>query len=348
MSDLCTSLLPEFKSKIIVSNNLVDGFKNYKKEAQLLIAQSRTAAFAEALALDVDYCWSLDSDVLPHANNLKSLLDSINFDNNYYSVATCTYPSQGGGGMLGGRGTPHEQILPDFTPDERELPKEMEARMAELKKLILAHEKNLNDLRDANATNDEKGKKASEIVEKLQAFHKELQEHNEECKKFPPKGNVWALNAKGWKKRGWLEHAYPAIGKGAVVPSDWCGFGNTLMNREALAYADFIGYEGGGTEDLHVVWAKWNKAGLRINALPHSPCDHVIRNPGNPGRYCLIQTTHETEGECVGHIRHRSLPWYSMDLGEKFDEKNDGKLLPPPEAVKPEDSKKETAPKPVA
>jgi hypothetical protein len=126
-------------------------------------------------------------------------------------------------------------------------------------------------------------------------------------------GNVWECNSKfGWRRRGWLENAYPAIGVGAVVPSDWCGFGCTLMNHAALQLANFDGYDGQGTEDLYVVWRRWHPAGLRINVIPHCPCDHVIwqkKKGGAEDEYNIILSSHETQGECVGHLRTRKVPW---------------------------------------
>jgi len=50
--------------------------------------------------------------------------------------------------------------------------------------------------------------------------------------KYPPKSNVFVANGKKWRRRGWFDFAYPAIGKGAIVPSDWCGFGATMMNKK--------------------------------------------------------------------------------------------------------------------
>jgi len=40
--------------------------------------------------------------------------------------------------------------------------------------------------------------------------------------------------------------------------------------------AIFDGYDGRGTEDLYVCFHRWYPAGLRIGAIPHSLCDHVI------------------------------------------------------------------------
>lgn len=276
---------------------IVDGLPNYEQGAQLCIAQMRTAAFCKARALGADLTWSLDSDVLPPANAFRCMVDMLGFDQGYYQVATCPYPSQGGGGFLFGRGTQHRHILDDIYEDEREVPEPLAAELGE-------HRAKLE---------------AGQVPD--QAWVDQMQELEKRVKELPPVGNVFALNAKRWRRRGWGEAAYPAIGKGSVVPTDWCGFGCTLLNRQALMLADFCGYEGKGTEDLFVVWRKWHPAGLRICAIPHVVCSHVIRQKDRPG-YKLIEAFHETEGECVGHIRQRTLPWIAHSVGEVFtDEK---------------------------
>lgn len=294
-----------------------NGLENYKENAQLLIAQMRTAAFCAARALKADYLWSLDSDVLPTHNSLKCMLWSLQFDDGFYSIATCTYPSQGGGGFLGGRGNYHAAILPDQYEDERVIPEEFKKELDENRAaLTKAHE-------------EKKEEVIKELSEKANKMH-------EKIKEFPPKDNVFGLQSesiksgKGFRKRGWIDHAYPALGLGAMAPSDWCGFGCTLMNKKALVLANFDGYDGKGTEDLYICWHRWNPAGLRINVLLHCPCDHVIRNPGKEGQFVHLQCYHEPEGESIGHLRLRRRPFYSMDAGEKFKIENDGKLIPKP------------------
>ena len=228
---------------------------------------------------------------------------------NYYSIATCAYPSQGGGGYLFGRGTVYRQILPDFYEDEREVPKEILEEMQELRKEI-------NKPLDFKNTKEEDYKLLEEKAKKLQQFEKDIE-------KYPPKGNVWELNAKQWRKRGWGDNAYPAIGLGAMVPSDWCGGGCTMMNERALDLAIFDGYEGKGTEDLYIIWNRWYPNGLKICSLPHCLCDHVVRDKTNPLKYIHCQCYHETEGECVGHLRLRYKPFYAQDIGEKFNINNE-------------------------
>ena len=263
--------------------------QNYKEDAQLLLAKLRTAAFTKARRLNPDMCWSLDSDTLPPANALGCMIDMLAFDKGYYSVSTCPYPNEA---FLGGHGTPQRPILEDFNEDERDLPDELKAEIAALKE---------------EAKTNKEPAPGKGWIERKKAV-------DEKVKKCPPTGNIWEVIAKhGWRRRGWLNHAYPAIGKGAVVPSDWCGFGCTLMNNKSLQLANFDGYEGKGTEDLFVVWQRWHQADLRINVITHCPCDHVIwekKKGGKEEEYNIIISFHETAGECLGHLRTRKVPWH--------------------------------------
>ena len=288
----------------LITGEFEDGLKNYKNPAQLVIARMRSRAFDRARQLNTDLCWSLDSDVLPPPNALRVMKQMLEFDDGYYSISTCPYPSQGGGAFLGGRGTPEQPILPDFYDDERIIPSKIKARMR-------THKKRLKEL---DGRPDE-------------SWMKERAELSEELKRCQPIGNVFFCNSKGFRRRGWMEAAYPGIGIGAVVPSDWCGFGCTLMNKKALSLAQFEGYDGSGTEDLYVVWKKWHRNGLRINAIPHAPCDHVIRDRKNAGKFILCQAFHEyRNAETVGHLRMEYRPWYQQTETETYNQSNDGKL----------------------
>jgi hypothetical protein len=264
---------------------------NYKQEAQFLIGRLRSAAFSTARRENVDFCWSLDSDTLPPPNALRCMMDMLRFDAGFYSVSTCPYPNEL---FLGGRGNQFNQIAPDFSEEERTLPDDLKTEIEALKK---------------EAAESDPTKRTDPPAEWIER-KKKVDERIREC---PPMGNIWEVTGKhGWKPRGWLDHAYPAIGRGAVVPSDWCGFGCTLMNKEALSLAVFEGYAGEGTEDLFIVWRRWWPAGLRINAITHCPCDHVIwskKKGGNPEEYTLINSYHETHGEAIGHLRTRKQPW---------------------------------------
>ncbi len=264
---------------------------NYKTDAQILIGKLRSAAFTAARRESADFCWSLDSDTLPPANALRCMLDMLRFDNGYYSISTCPYPNEL---FLGGRGTQFNQIAPDFYEEERVIPDDLKAEIAALKKEA------------AESDPTKKTEPPKEWIDRKKAV-------DERIRQCPPDGHIHQVTGKyGWKQRGWLDHAYPAIGRGAVVPSDWCGFGCTLMNAEALSVANFEGYLGEGTEDLFVIWNRWWPAGLRINAITHCPCDHVIwskKKGGSPEEFTLIHSYHEMHGDAVGHLRTRKQPW---------------------------------------
>lgn len=266
--------------------------KNYDKNSQLLIAQMRTAAH-ERMA-SYDFVWSLDSDVLPHASSLRCMLTMLEFDHGWYDVAFCPYPSQGGGGFLGGHGSPRDPIFPDSYEDEKEIPEKLTKEREKLRKRV------------------EKPKDDDELHESQEG----LREIEKEIRRFSPGKNVFALNAEGWRRRGWFDQAYPAIGQGAVVPVDWIGFGNTLMSAKAAALCDWAGYDGAGTEDLFVCWRRWDQAGIRTCAIPHCPSDHVIRSEKGPE---MIYVSHETDGEFRDHLRRQKRPWFTHDPGETAD-----------------------------
>jgi hypothetical protein len=287
--------------------------KNYKHAAQLLIAQMRTAAFTRARELGATLCWSLDSDVIPKTANCFRMLNWIlEMPDRYYEVAISPYPSQGGGDMLTGRGTPETPIAQDFKIEERKIPAELQARI------------------DAQKKNMEAIKPPAEPPQKLIDEANAINQAISEC---PPAGNVFEMNAKfGWRRRGWLSAAYPGMGRGCIVPSDWCGFGSTLMNRRALDESDFCGYEGGGTEDLYVIWNHWHQVGIRIGSALHEPSSHVSRRAD--GKYFMswprfVTDGDEGKGECVGHLRVTHRPFYAQDRGEKYDAVNDGNPIPP-------------------
>jgi len=291
-------ILPmNWKLELII-DKFKDSLPNYKNPAQLVIARMRSIAFDRARQLQVDLCWSLDSDVLPQPNALRVMKQMLEFDDGFYAVSTCPYPSQGGGAFLGGRGTPERPILPDFYDDEREIPDDLKKKMDQ-------HKSKLTKLKNQPS-------------EKWKQQFKEISDAVQKCR---PIGNVFMCNSKGFRRRGWMHAAYPEIGIGAVVPSDWCGFGCTLMNRRALSLAQFDGYDGSGTEDLYIVWKRWYRHGLKINVITHAPCDHVIRDPKNKGKFILCQAYHESrDAECIGHLRIEPRPWYQQTDGEIFSE----------------------------
>lgn len=294
--------LPEhWEVKICPIDVRDDNLKNYKEEAQLLIAQMQSHAFSVARAMDVDYLWSVEADVLVAHNSLDVSLNILDFDQGYYDVAMCSYPSQGGGAFLGGRGDYFHHIAEDFTIDEKEVPEEI------LKEI-----------------EDRKEKCKAEGFEATEEWIERDNQINEEIKKCPPKGNVFEANAKNWRRRGWMEYAYPAIGKGAILPTDWVGLGCTLMSRKALSMAHFDGYEGKGTQDLYMGWNYWKPNDIKMCVTTHSICDHVIRRRDGEEQlwedFVHVRAYHEIEGECEGHLRQRHIPFYTHVAGEKVKE----------------------------
>ena len=209
----------------------------------------------------------------------------LEFDDGFYSISTCPYPNEA---FLGGRGEPGRPIYEDFLPKERQLPNKLRYLMDMCEERLKQH--------------PQSGKEQKRNM-RLHA----------KARKYPPDGNIWQIIAKyGWRRRGWLPHAYPALGKGSVVPTDWCGFGCTLMNEEALSRIDFSGYRGGGTEDLYVIWHNWYPANLRINCIMHCPADHIIwdkKKGKDTNQYHHFQTSHHTTGEYVGHLVINKVPW---------------------------------------
>lgn len=265
--------------------------KNFGVNALLLISQLYSAAFDRARAIGADFTWTLEADVIPDPNNLRCMRDMLAFDGGYYDVAFCPYTSSGGGGIMGGRGSHRNWIYPNWWEEEIALPEELAAEMEMHKKL------------------QGEGHPSKEWEDKWR-------ELAEKAKQHPPIGNVFVLNAKAWRPRGWLEWAYPAIGKGAALPSDWMPMGNNLLSNRALQFADFTSYTGRGTQDLFLSY-KLAAQGFRFCVIPHSPCAHVIRKENtDSGPFTLLTITHEREGDGVGHLRQHEHPFYSGEPGE--------------------------------
>lgn len=296
-AQMIAQVAPKFPSMVlhhIVIGQADDRQKAYQDEAQLIIARLQQAAFAKARELDAEQCWCVESDVLVPPNALRVLRDTLAFDDGYYSIAMVTYPN---GQFLGGRGTAQHPIAEDFTHEERQIPETMQ-------KEIEAREKRLKDLA-------KKKERPSEDEMKQWA---ELDKRIREC---PPKGNIFELQAKGWRKRGWLESAYPAIGRGAILPTDWVGLGCTLLNKKALSLATFEGYDLKGTQDLFLCWNRWHPHGLRMAVIPHVVCSHVKRKVDKDGRRTdeieVHEAYHELGGEYDGHLRWRLKKFYDFN-----------------------------------
>jgi hypothetical protein len=273
-----------------------DGSIRYKEEAQLRIAALQGAAFAFARKIRAQRCLVVESDTIIPADALRVLEWTLSMPTAdgqpHYDIAAATYPN---GLFLGGFGSQSHQIAEDFLPHERKL-------SPRLKLVHEACEARLKTCKDQK-TAEREMKRMGRLRERI--------------KSSPPDGNIWEITAKhGWRRRGWLDFAYPGIGRGSVVPSDWCGLGCTLLSQRALAHADFTGYEGKGTQDLYLCWHRWAPAGLKIAAVPHIACDHIKRrsssDPADSPEILHHRAYHELEGEHRGHLRVRTQPFVSV------------------------------------
>lgn len=271
--------------------------KKYKQESQILIARLQGAAFSFARKIRATSLWSVESDVLVSAESLRVsewVLQMPQADGSpYYDVAAVTYPN---GMFLGGFGSYQSAINEDFTMEEKKIPKR-------LKIAIDACNERLKKCNDK--------KSAEKEVNRMGRLRERL-------KRIPPDGNIWEVIAKhGWRRRGWMDFAYPAIGRGSIVPSDWCGLGCTLLSEKALSLATFEGYDGRGTQDLYLCWHRWHPHGLKIACVPHTTCDHVKpkRGKNDDGSNELIVhhvASHQQEGEMRGHLRSKEQPWIQV------------------------------------
>jgi hypothetical protein len=277
--------------KDILSIDLEESGEHYKKDRQILIATLQSVGFDRARNWGCDYLWSVEADVLVPHNALSVSLQMLDFDDGYYDVSFVTYPSQGGGSFLGGYGSYTNPIAEDFLPEERIVP-------SKLKILLESCEERLNNKDISRESFEKENKRMSRIHEKI--------------KKCPPIGNVFELNAKKWRRRGWLDHSHVGTGRGAVIETDWTGLGCTLMSKKAASLAHFDGYDGGGTQDLYLNWNKWHPEGLRFCCITHTVCDHVVRDDDAEGGLITLKAYHETEGETRGHLRYRRTPFHKF------------------------------------
>jgi hypothetical protein len=286
------SLLKRFENQIVICADVEESGEHYKNDRQIMIATLQSIGFEEARQRDCDLLWSVEADVLVPYNALSVSMQMLEFDDNYYDVAFVTYPSQGGGSFLGGHGDPRHAIAEDFLPEERKLESKLEALM----------KRNAEKLKDKSLSHEEieKEMKRSARISDL-------------IKKRPPKGNVFKLNAEQWRRRGWLDNAWPGIGRGAVIPTDWTGLGCTLMSQKAANLAHFDGYDGGGTQDLFLNWNRWYPAGLKFCCITHTICDHVVRDENSENGLTTLKAYHEEVGETRGHLRYRRTKFDTFD-----------------------------------
>lgn len=314
-TELAKILLPEGWEVSSINIEVNDKSKEkYKEDSQFLITSLQAAAFNFAKKIKAKMLWSVEADTLVPPDALRISEWALNMPQAngepYYDVAACTYFN---GLFLGGFGTPNTQINEDFLPEERELPKRFENLYKKCKEKIDSFEKELKEkITNKNKENIDKDKDLLKINNLLEKEGKRFNRLRTKIKKYPPNGNIWEIIAKhGWRRRGWLDFAYPGIGKGSIVPSDWCGFGCTLMSEKALLLADFDGYQGKGTQDLFICWNKWYPAGVKIACIPHIVCDHVKLDEDSKeeNQYIHYIGYHETDGEFKNHLRLKSQPW---------------------------------------
>lgn len=294
-SELAKRELPEGWKITVLKHAIETDPKDYKTDAQCRIARLQGNGFSFARKIRASMCLSVESDTILPAHALRVLewtLQMPRADGSpLYGVAAATYPN---GLFLGGFGTPAHPIAEDFLPRERKLSDRLrlclETCEGRLKSPL------------SKSSSEKELKRMGRLRERV--------------RKKPPLGSIWETIAEhGWRRRGWLDFAYPGIGEGAVVPSDWCGLGATLLSREALAHADFTGYDGRGTQDLFLCWRRWYPAGIRIACVPHVACDHIKAKPSREHDTVEVvhhHAWHETEGEFRGHLRQRSSPFVPL------------------------------------
>jgi hypothetical protein len=292
--------------------------EKYKQQSQFLIASLQGAAFSFARKIRADQFWSVESDTLVPPDSLKIsewVLKMPQADGSpYYDIAACTYPN---GLFLGGFGSYQNYINEDFLPEERKLPERFKKIYNICEKKIQKIETELKEkfIYKKNE-NFEKDKEILSLKDSLDKEVKRFQRLREKIKNYPPDGNIWEVISKyGWRKRGWMDFAYPGIGRGAIVPSDWCGLGCTLLSKKALALADYSGYEGLGTQDLFLCWKRWAPANLKIACIPHIACDHVKHetlSDQNKNPYIHYVAYHETDPNYLGHLRVKYQDWIPL------------------------------------
>lgn len=267
----------------------------YKKQSNLLIAKLHSEMFSAARRAHAEQCWTVEPDILVRPDSLRMMEWALAMPREdggpYYELAICTYPN---GLFIGGHGSPAHHIAEDFTAEERTLTPEIKERWE-------MHKKEAEEFKSSRKAPDEE-------------WHKKGNEIREEIKKCPPCGNIFEVIAKhGYRRRGWIDYAYPGIGEGCIVPTDWVGQGCNLLSKRALALSTLDGYEGFGTPDLFLTWHRYNPAGIRMACITHSPCDHVkLRSIAGAMTPIHLQAMHEQMGDCRGHLRVIERPWIEI------------------------------------
>lgn len=264
----------------VIETGVEECEKKYKERSQLVISMLQQACMDESVKWGAELFFSVESDILIHPDSYATLKWVLEYPSSPgYDIAAATYFN---GAFLCGRGTPQYNICEDFSEEERKVPKKLKDEISSARKQF-------------------KNGKGNEDL------HKKFSELMEELKKIPPKGNVFWANSKKWRKRGWLDAAYPgAACQGSVLPTDWCGLGCTLWGKDVMDITNFTGYDGRGTQDLFLVWNKWRPAWKRIGCPVGVPAGHVKINEGKKFLWepYFVQPPEETEG----HIRVRQKP----------------------------------------
>jgi hypothetical protein len=321
-AEIAKSELPDGWKFTKISLDVDDsGKEKYKEHSQFIIASLQGAAFSFARKIRADQFWSVEADTLVPADALKVsewVLKMPQADGSpYYDIAACTYPN---GLFLGGFGSYNSQINEDFFPEERLLPERFKNLYNKCEEKIETLQKQLKEnflnIKNENTLDN---KEIDNLKKSIDKEIKRINKLRKKIKNFPPDGNIWEVIAKhGWRKRGWMDFAYPGIGKGSIVPSDWCGLGCTLLSKKALALADYNGYEGLGTQDLFLCWNRWHPANLKIACIPHVACDHVKhkdkseQQEENKNPYIHYVAYHETDNDYIGHLRMKSQDWIPL------------------------------------
>jgi hypothetical protein len=321
-SEYAKTQLPEGWKFTTINLDLDDSNKEkYKEKSQFLIASLQGEVFNFARQIRADQFWSIESDTLVPADALRVsewVLKMPQADGTpYYDIAACTYPN---GLFLGGFGSYTNPINEDFLPEERTIPKRLQNIYNECKNRLSNLEKKLKEVKKESNIKDNNFIKIQNSFDKERKRLVRLLTKIKEC---PPEGNIWEVTAKhGWRRRGWMDYAYPGIGRGSIVPSDWCGLGCTLLSKKALALAEYSGYQGLGTQDLFLCWHRWHPANLKIACIPHVLCDHVkIKSEKNKNSskddedynpYVHYRAYHETNPEYLGHLRVDFQDWIPL------------------------------------
>lgn len=273
-----------------------DDTEKYKEASQFVIAKLQGSLFDHARDDGFDLAWSVESDVIVHPYSFDGLKWVLESPMPRYDVAVATYWN---GQFLCGRGTPEMPIMEDFEIGERKVPDNEIKKYNNMKKAVdsISRPQNEKEAEAARKISEEFG----ELRKKLMAY--------------PPKENVFALNSKKWRRRGWLDHAYPgAAVKGAVLPTDWCGLGCTLLSKKALLTSDFIDYDGRGTQDLYLCYHRWLPAGIRIGLNVSVPATHVKQKDGKNIHYV---PQFVSSGEFEGHLRLRTFENDPLGISQK-------------------------------